>query len=248
MTLALTEAPRFFLPSEGTTRLGISLAPHGDGAEEGKKLVLDPTPAANEIAVAAGFGDFVDVTTADGTKYIALQVTHVEVDDEGLLFSVEAPKPWHVPNPPPTSADATQLPAESPLLQLRTGELTLAMEWATFDSVKTLVVLPITRGSGLSYARLLGAPRRGCVSTAAHKGNVAELCAAFAARFATHFLSWSFAQQWARAVAGFGAFIADNGLDPDACYGWISPLSQDQHVISDFTNAKWATIFERRLR
>ena len=179
---AVLSATRFLAPN-GTTRLGITLVPHRDAARAaagGKELILDPTPAANEIPIVAGRGDFVDVTTADGTTYSALQVTRVEIDDHGPLFFVEAPKSWHVPKPSPTSTDAPRPPAET-TLQLRSDDLTLAMECATFDSVKALVVLPLTRDTGLSYARLLGTPPRGCVSAAVRKAGAA-LSKAFAAR------------------------------------------------------------------
>ena len=253
---ALENAKRF-VASSGATRLGIRLKKlDGEGSGStgnegsiGRRLVLDDARTHDEIEIVAAKCDF--VRRVDDEDRRILYVTDVTIDAgqpqyaaRSLDSVIEAggctTGPWLLPRPLPPGH---QIEASPLLLLLRCGEIELAMEVATFDSFKSLVVLPLTQGEDCSFAQLLGAPADGCVSASAHKAGGGEI----AARRATHFFSWSFAQQLRRFVEAFAAFLANKQLDERSCFAWISPLSEDQHAIHDYTNADWGTIFEKRL-
>ena len=254
---ALLHGERLLYP-DGTTKIAIKLEERDafatEGAAVGHQLVLCDRAECGDgaISVAAGQHDFV-TRVSDGRL---LYVLEVRIVDGGVpMFIVEEPKPWKLPRPPPPGADvrrktltaAADAPPAVPL-ELCHDEIRLAAEYSTFDTAKTLVVMPITAGTGRSYAQLLGAAPLTCASTAMDRavGAPGEV----ASRRATHFFSWSFAQQFGRYVEAFAAFLADDrqaGVDANRVYTWISPLSEDQYAASDFKKEDWAAIFEQRL-
>ena len=153
-----------------------------------------------------------------------------------------------LPLPPPipaAPAKAATADVET-AFELRSDEIELAAEFSTFDTVKSLLVMPLTIDTGRSYAQLLGAPLLKSNYSASME-RAEDKPKEIASRRATHFFSWSFSQQFGRYVAAYRSFIADNGLDANRVYTWISPLSEDQYGASDFKKEEWANIFEKRL-
>ena len=247
---ALVHAERWLL-RDGATVLGIAFKPHAEGG--GVELVLLATgtpPSAGARLVIAAKHDYVR-RRSDGRL---LYVTNVTGNGGQIVFSARSldsvinadgftTGPWFLPVPLPAGYTAAASPLQ---LELCGDEIELAMEFATFNSVKFLVVLPLTLGRDLSFAQCLGTAPSGCTSLASHKAKH-ETPKEVASRLATHFFSWSFAQQFGWYVAAFGAFLADHAVDEATCYTWISPISEDQHAIADFTKETWAAIFEQRL-
>ena len=245
---ALLHAKRF-LHHDGVVRLAVTLKSRDTGGVArdpiGRQLVLCDTVQDGTIEVVAAVSDFV-TRVSDGRLFYVLEVSIV---DGKPLFTVEEPKPWRLPCPPPHRWMAANDARQTKPITLSSDEIDLAAEYSTFNQMKYLIVMPITKGTGQSYAQLLGATPLHCVSTAMERAEEGSDAApeAVASRRATHFFSWSFAQQIGRYVAAYSAFVADNGLDPKTVYTWISPLSEDQYGSSDYGKEEWAGIFERRL-
>ena len=275
---ALLNAKRV-LWRDGTVRLAVEFKNRDDGdtgggAPIGRHLVLRDTISASrgEVKyVVAAKADFV-TRVSDGRLFY---VREVSIDDDGEpLFSVEEPKPWRLPRPPPDQWTPANAEQRRPIT-LRSDEIELAAEYSTFNQIKHLVVVPLTKDTGLSYCQSLGATPLYCVSAAMGRGRGGDGRGGgrgggrgrggrgggrgreggrggggvyvVASRRATHFFSWSFAQQVRHWIEAYSAFVTDNGLNPNTVYTWISPLSEDQNWTTPPPKEEWAAIFKRRI-
>ena len=247
-------AKRWRMP-DGSTRLGIELklldTSTTVSGQQGRFLKCsDPHVelAAGAVEVAACVGDFVVRCSDDHLLFVT------DLDRIGGIwtFSVEEPKPYRLPCPLPPSCSGGATVVMPAGYTLRSTEFRLAPEAATPDTLKDLIVLPLTKGTGKGYTQLLGAPLDGAfsraVSARAARGAIDSSSVepdggGLYSRRATNFLSWSFAQRIEHLIEAFRSLKQRR---PECCYAWISILAIDQHVAQEYDNphVRWALDFQ----
>ena len=161
------------------------------------------------VRIVAAAADFV-TRVADGQLLI---IRRVEKRAHVIIYHATQPRLHELPCPLPEGWTAPiDVVNEDGLtrsmystFELRADEIDLARKYSTFATVKQLVVMPLTRGTGRSLAQLLGPARDGYESAARGATDGED---PLVTRRATHFFVFNFAQRFDDFVEGFRALVA----------------------------------------